>query len=85
MYGWSKFKQEFNTVGPFKTDPTPEKSYISGSFLINGTYRAFLHDVMTAILAFTINEKAAMLVSQTNPVGVQLFSYVNAFFCMDFA
>ena len=27
------------------------------------------------------NETAAMLVSQTNPVGVELFSYANAFFC----
>ena len=27
------------------------------------------------------NEMAAMLVYQTNPVGVQLFSYVNTFFC----
>ena len=30
----------------------------------------FSHDVM-----------AAMFVSQTSPVGVELFSYVNAFFC----
>ena len=27
------------------------------------------------------NETAAMLVYQTNPVGVELFSYANAFFC----
>ena len=27
------------------------------------------------------NETAAMLVSQANPVGVELFSYANAFFC----
>ena len=27
------------------------------------------------------NKTAAMLVSQTNPVGVELFSYENAFFC----
>ena len=27
------------------------------------------------------NETAAMFVSQTSPVGVELFSYVNAFFC----
>ena len=26
------------------------------------------------------NETAAMLVSQTSPVGVELFSYANAFF-----
>ena len=27
------------------------------------------------------NEMAAMLVSQTNPLGVELFSYANASFC----
>ena len=27
------------------------------------------------------NETAAMFVSQTSPAGVELFSYVNAFFC----
>ena len=27
------------------------------------------------------NETTAMLLSQTNPVGVELFSYVNTFFC----
>ena len=36
---------------------------------------------MTAILVFQNNETAAMLVYKTNPVGVQLFSYVNTFFC----
>ena len=33
-------------------------------------YRVFSHDVM-----------AAILVSQTSPVGVELFSYANVFFC----
>ena len=37
-------------------------------------YRVFSHDVT-----------AAMLVSQTNPVGVELFSYANAFFSNKFA
>ena len=37
-------------------------------------YTAHAHDVMAAILA-------AMLVNQTIPVRVQLFSYVNTFFC----
>ena len=36
---------------------------------------------MVAILVSQNNEKAAMLVSQTSAVGVELFSYVNAFFC----
>ena len=55
-------------------------------------YGAFSHDVMVAILVFQNNKTAAMLVFQnnktaamlvfqTNPVGVELFSYVNAFFC----
>ena len=29
------------------------------------------------------NETAAMFVSQTSPVGVELISYVNDFFCSD--
>ena len=32
---------------------------------------------------FQNDETVAMLVFQTNPVGVELFSYVNAFFCSD--
>ena len=43
--------------------------------------RVFSHDVMAAILVSQNNETMAMLVSQTNPVGVELFSYAKAFFC----
>ena len=45
------------------------------------SYRAFSHDVTVAILVFQNNETAAMLVYQENPLGVELFSHVNAFFC----
>ena len=41
----------------------------------------FSHDVTAAILVFQNNKRAAVLVLQTNPVGVELFSYVNASFC----
>ena len=34
-----------------------------------------------AILVSQNNETAAMLVSQTNPLGVELFSYANTFVC----
>ena len=44
-------------------------------------YRVFSHDVTATILVSQNNETAAMLVSQTSPVGVELFSYANAFFC----
>ena len=36
---------------------------------------------MAAILVSQNNDTAAMLVPQTNPVGVELFSYANNFFC----
>ena len=36
---------------------------------------------MAAILLLQNNETAAMLVYQTNPVEVELFPYVNTFFC----
>ena len=42
--------------------------------IINIKYRVFSHDVT-----------AAMLVYQTNPVGAQLFSYVDTFFSKRFA
>ena len=44
-------------------------------------YRAFSLDVTAVILVFQKNETVAMLVLQTNLVGVKLFSFVNAFFC----
>ena len=47
----------------------------------NWANRVFSHDVTVAILVSQNNKTAAMLVSQTSPVGVELFSYVNAFFC----
>ena len=43
--------------------------------------RAFSHDVTAAALVFQNNKTAAMLVYQQNPLGVELFSHVNAFFC----
>ena len=41
----------------------------------------FPHDVTAAILVSQSNETAAMLVFQTSPVEVELFSYVKHFFC----
>ena len=36
---------------------------------------------MATIFVPQNNETGAMFVSQTSPVGVELLSYVNAFFC----
>ena len=36
---------------------------------------------MVAILVSQKNEMVAMFMSQTSLVGVELFSYVNVFFC----
>ena len=52
----------------------------SGKEGINVTLEAFLSYIF--IYPFhTHDVTAAILVSQTNPMGVELFSYVNAFFC----
>ena len=59
----------------FNFDPKP------WVVLFGKSNRVFSHDVKAAILVSQNNETAAMLVSQTSPVGVELFSYANAFFC----
>ena len=46
-------------------------------------YCVFSHDVMAAIFVCQNNETLAMFVSQTSPEGVELFCYVNAFFCFN--
>ena len=48
---------------------------------LNQLYRVFSHDVTGAILLSQNNETAATFVSRTNHVGVEHFSYANAFFC----
>ena len=57
------------------------ESQISRFYLSESKYRVFSHDVTAAILVSQNNETAAMLVFQTNRLGVELFSYANAFFC----
>ena len=44
-------------------------------------YCVFSHDVMASIFVSQNNGTAAMFVFQTSPVGVELFSSINAFFC----
>ena len=46
-----------------------------------GLNRVFSYDVTEVILVSQNNETAAMLVSQTSPLGVKLFSYAHATFC----
>ena len=41
--------------------------------LVYAYYGVFSHEVMAVILVFQTNETVAMLVPQTNPVGVELF------------
>ena len=62
--------------------PLPDLSRkIEGDSVRRVGYCVFSHDITAAIFVSQNNETAAMFVSQTSPVGVELFSYVNAFFC----
>ena len=45
------------------------------------TYRVFSRDVTAAMLVSLNKATAAMLVSPTNPLEIELYSYANAFFC----
>ena len=45
-------------------------------------YRAFSHDVTTAMLVFENKGTAAILVYQANPLGIELYFYANTFFCV---
>ena len=54
--------------------------HLCGNF-VDCTNCVFSLDVMAAIFVSQNNETAAMFVSQTSPMGVELFSYVNALFC----
>ena len=49
--------------------------------LLKASYIVFSYDVTATILVSQNLETAAMLVSQINPVGVELFSYANNIFC----
>ena len=49
--------------------------------LYNALYRVFSRDVTAAMLVSLNKGVAAMLVSQTNPPGIELCSYGNVFFC----
>ena len=44
-------------------------------------YRVFSRDVAAAMLVSLNKGVAAMLVSQTKPSGIELYSYATAFFC----
>ena len=50
---------------------------------ISANNRVSLLDVKAAILVCQNNKTAAVLVSQTNSVGVEFFSYANVFLCFN--
>ena len=61
-------KVAFLLIRPFVV--FPRSPALLSPLSITRFYRVFLHDVT-----------AAILVSQTNPVGVKLFSYANVYLC----
>ena len=44
-------------------------------------FRVFSYDVTTAMLVSLNNRTAAMLVSPTNPPGIEVYYHANVFFC----
>ena len=88
MYLITPCRQNGKTVCPkerqeLRSFQAPQRPHLKLKLNVNLKYRVFSHDATAAILVSQNNETAAMLVSQTSPVGVELFSYVNALFCSD--
>ena len=75
------FDKVDHTVLLCKSSKYGIRGIINDWFVSYLTNRVFSHDVTSAILVSQNNETAAMLVSQTSPVGDELFSYANDFFC----
>ena len=51
------------------------------SLRFSHAYRAFSHDVTAAMLVYLNKGTAVILVYQANPLGIELYFYVNTFFC----
>ena len=73
---------------PWRVSPWSERRqvlqmYTGASSLLESELanRAFSHDVTAAMLVFQNKGMAAMMVYQTNPPGIELYFYVNNFFC----
>ena len=67
----------FDCTGSIETHcPCDEHFWLESACVIERS-----NDVTEAILVFLSNKMAAMLVFRAILVGVELFSYVNTFFC----
>ena len=51
------------------------------SYYLGVCYRVFSRDVTVAILVSLNKGTVALLVSPTNPPGIELYSYTKVFFC----
>ena len=59
-------------------DSLEKRRYVNSVTMM---YRVFSCDVTAAMLVSLNKGTAAMLVSPTNPLGIELYSYANSFFC----
>ena len=58
---------------------TPERRVLSECLELAKTFHGMLNLLNNRVFSHDVT--AAILVSQTSPVGVELFSYANTFFC----
>ena len=65
----------------FSTSLRSVRSVSKSRRIFNPSYSWISHDVTTAMLVPPNNEMAAMLVSRSNPPGIESYYYANFFFC----
>ena len=83
MFGFTWVELKYSPSPPFKSILSKQVARHVDYMIfveLSRRNRVFSYDVTAVILVSQNNETAAMLVYQTNPVGVELFSYVNNFF-----
>lgn len=75
---WTTCKLYASESGTILNNPKIKKKVV---LIVKMFNRAFSNDIKATILVSQNNEMAAMLVYQTNPVGIELLSYLNTSFC----
>ena len=60
--------------------PSSMADFVPYDRLMQKVYSWISHDVTAAMLVSPNNEMAAMLVSRSNPLGIESYYYANVFF-----
>ena len=80
--GWGKNPKKIHAGENAKKKKSRKEEGKEKKIHAEGRSNAWIsHDVTAAMLVSPNNEMAAMLVSRSNPPGIESYYYANVFFC----